>query len=155
METFPCCFDSGVSADSASWDSNWHNGQPHHRVHCSYWGCLLGVLGTLVFIGVVLGFPDTESNCQTATEGVERHSVADTGDAAGSGCGSTEQMVHRWSLVTLLETLVGAGASVASRDLFLKPHLLSFYLLVQVVHHYSSIHQCLEIRVCVGYELKS
>ena len=62
----------------------------------------------------------------------------------------------RWTLVPLLKALlwVSMVASVASKGLSLKSHLLSVHLLALIVNHNSAIHQGLEIRVGVGHELE-
>ena len=62
----------------------------------------------------------------------------------------------RWSLIPLLETLLGIGtwADVASKNLPLKPPLLGFHLFVLIVNHNSAVHQRLKVRVGVGHQLE-
>ena len=49
----------------------------------------------------------------------------------------------RWSLISLLKTLLGIGmwAGVASRSLPVKPPLLGFHLFALIVNHNSAVHQ--------------
>ena len=60
------------------------------------------------------------------------------------------------SLEPLLEALlrVGARTSITPRGLSLKPPLLSIHLFALIVNNNGAIHQCLEIRVCVGYKME-
>ena len=62
----------------------------------------------------------------------------------------------RWTLVPLLKALlwVSMVASVASKGLSLKSHLLSVHLLALIVNHDSTIHKCLEVGISVGHKLE-
>ena len=62
----------------------------------------------------------------------------------------------RWPQVPLLESLlrVGARTSITPRGLSLKPPLLGLHLFALVVNNNSTIHQCLEIGVCIGHKLE-
>ena len=56
----------------------------------------------------------------------------------------------------LLEDLlwIGARTSITPRDLSLKPSLLSLHLFALIVNNSSTIHQHLEIGVCIGHKLE-
>ena len=61
-----------------------------------------------------------------------------------------------WSLIPLLETLLGISTwvSVASRSLPLEPSLLSFHLLALIINHDCAIHQRLEVRISIRHQLE-
>jgi hypothetical protein len=54
-------------------------------------------------------------------------------------------------LFTLLETSM--RTSVTTRSMSLKPFPLGIYLLALVVHHDSTVHKRLKVRICIGHQL--
>ena len=62
----------------------------------------------------------------------------------------------RWSLVPLLKALlkVSARMGITPRGLSLKPPLLGLHLFALIVNNNGTIHQHLEIGVCIGHKLE-